>query len=439
MQERFFNRNTPFTVVVGGIIGTGVFISLGYQLMEFHSPFVLILLWVVGGIASLCGAMTYCELASAYPKSGGEYNYLREVFHPGVGFVAGCISATVGFAAPSALVAMTFGEYIVAAYPVLDQTMAALVLLLLCTLVHVYSRFMSGAVQNSLTYVKIGLVLLFCLAAIFTVQQPQQLNWLPKASDFGLVFSTGFAVSLIYVSYAYAGWNATTYIAEELENPANQINSALIWGTLLVLVLYVLLNFTFLFAAPISSLEGQPQVAYIVAESAFGEIGAQATSVVLAIILVSTLSSMILAGPRVLSRVGEDFNTLKWLNIRTRRGLPIVAILSQTALAVAFILSGYFESIVVFTGLALGFSAIATVCAALWRRKTSQESTEYRIPWYPLPPIVFLLITGFASIYAVYERPVEGLVALGLVVGGILLYVLTQALDSRAQPSEVNN
>ena len=431
MKQQFYSRYTAFTIVVGGIVGTGVFISLGYQLNEFHSPFVLMLLWVVGGVVSLCGALTYCELSAAFPRSGGEYNFLQEVFHPGIGFVAGFISATVGFAAPSALVAMTFGAYISSAFPNINPTIAALSLLLFCTLVHVYSRLLSGAFQNSFTYIKIALVILFAITVLITIDEPQPLNWIPGTDDFKLVFTGGFAVSLIYVSYAYAGWNSTTYIAEELENPAKQITSALIFGTLVVLVLYLLLNFSFLMGAPISELEGKPEVAFVVADYAFGDLGGQLTSILLAVILISTLSSMILAGPRVLARMGGDYPVLNWLNIRTKGGLPISAICTQSILSIGFVLSGHIESIVLFSGLALGFSSMATVIAALWRRVNETTPTSYRIPWFPLPPLVFLAITGLASGYATYERPLEGLVALGLVVGGIVLYALTRSFNSR--------
>lgn len=438
MKQRF-GTATAFAIVVGSMVGTGVFTSLGFQLAEFESEFALMLLWVLGGICAFCGAVSYCELAAAIPRSGGEYTFLGEAFHPSVGFIAGWISFTVGFSAPAALVAMTFGAYVAAGIGWIDPKIAGIGLILLVTVLHGYSHRSSGGFQTSFTLVKIALILLFCGAAYILVDIPQQVSFSPRWTDLNLVLSGGFAVSLIYVNYAYAGWNATTYVTEEFNQPTRAINRALMAGTGTVLVLYLLLNGTFLFVAPTSAMKGQVEVGFIAAKFAFGDVGAQLMSLMLAIILVSTLSAMILAGPRVLSRMGTDYPVLSWLGRTNRHDVPTIAIATQSTLAIIFILTGTFESILVFAGLLLGVSAFSTVSASMWMRFKRGKPDNYRMPFYPIPPLVFLLVTGWAIGFTVVERVLEGVFAVAMIAIGGSLYLLVNNINKQYHPEGKNH
>ncbi|MCY4130404.1 MAG: APC family permease [Gammaproteobacteria bacterium] len=429
MKQRF-GTATAFAIVVGSMVGTGVFTSLGYQLVEFESGFPLMLLWVVGGICAFCGAVSYCELAAAIPRSGGEYTFLGKAFHPSVGFTAGWISFTVGFSAPAALVAMTFGAYINASFSWINPTLAGIGLILVVTALHAYSHRSSGSFQALFTFVKIALIVLFCGAAYVLVEMPQQVSFLPQSVDLNHVVSGGFAVSLIYVNYAYAGWNATTYVTEEFNQPTLAINRALMAGTGTVLILYLFLNGTFLAVAPTDAMKGQIEVGFIAAQYAFGDIGAQLMSLMLAIILISTLSAMILAGPRVLSRIGNDYPVLRWLGRTNRHDVPGIAIATQSALAIVFILSGTFDSILLFAGLLLGMSAFSTVSASIWMRVKYGKPERYRMPFYPLPPIVFLLVTGWAITHTMIERAVEGVFAAIMIAVGLSLYALVKFFNN---------
>ncbi len=430
MKQRF-GTATAFTLVVGSMVGTGVFTSLGFQLAEFESGFVLMFLWVLGGICAFCGAVSYCELAAAIPRSGGEYAFLGRVFHPAVGFVAGWISFTVGFSAPAALMAMTFGAYLEASIGWIDPTTAGVGLLLVITALHAYSHQSSSALQVTFTFVKITLIVLFCIVAYLLVDVPQDVSFLPRHTDLSLVASGGFAVSLIYVNYAYAGWNTTTYVTEEFNQPTRTINKALMTGTATVLVLYVLLNGTFLSVAPVDAMKGKIEVGFVAASFAFGDVGAQLMSLMIALILVSTLSATILAGPRVLSRIGNDYPVLRWLAKTNRNKVPAVAILTQSALAILLILTGEFESILVLAGLLLGVSAFSTVCASIWMRIKHGKPVHYRMPFYPLPPIVFLIVTGWAIGYTFFERAVEAVFAATMILVGLSLYGLVYTINKR--------
>jgi APA family basic amino acid/polyamine antiporter len=211
MKAPGFSPRTAMAVVVANMIGTGVFTSLGYQLLDIQSGFVLLLLWVVGGITALCGALTYAELGAALPRSGGEYNFLSAIYHPSAGFISGWVSATIGFAAPTALAAITFGEYLRAVFPALSATWLACLLVLGLTAVHASTRKNSGSVQRWFTVLKVALIVLFCGAAWVLAAAPAaDISFLPVPGDLAMTLSGAFAVALMFVNYAYTGWNAAT-------------------------------------------------------------------------------------------------------------------------------------------------------------------------------------------------------------------------------------
>ena len=415
------------------MIGTGVFTSLGFQLLDIQSGFVLLMLWAVGGLAALCGALCYAELGAALPRSGGEYHFLSEIYHPAVGFVSGWVSATIGFAAPTALAAITFGTYLASAAPSLPPAASATILVIGLTAAHMGTRRGSGGVQRWFTGLKIALILGFCAAVWGAIDSPQPVAFTPAPGDGRLLLGSAFAVALIYVNYAYTGWNAATYLTSEVADPQRNLPRALAFGTALVAGLYLLLNFTFLYAAPIDAMTGKLEIGAIVADEAFGDVGGKAMGVVLAALLISTVSAMILAGPRVMQVIGEDFPAFRALARTNRDGLPTVAIAVQALMALAFIWTASFESILVFAGFSLGLSTLITVAGVFvlrWRRPGMAR--PYRITAYPLPPLAYLAITGWTLFYILRERPQEAGLSLALVVVGLAFYWLSNRVK---QPS----
>jgi APA family basic amino acid/polyamine antiporter len=432
---RPFSARTALAVIVANMIGTGVFTSLGFQLQDIRSGFVLLMLWAVGGLTALCGALCYAELGAALPRSGGEYNFLSEIYHPAVGYVAGWVSATIGFAAPSALAAITFGTYLASVVPGIPPVGSALALVVALTLVHARSRRGSGGFQRAFTAMKVLLIAGFCIVSWVLVDAPQDIRFLPQPGDAALLVSSAFAVSLIYVNYAYTGWNAATYLTSELEDPQRSLTRVLVTGTLTVAVLYLLLNFTFLYVAPIDAMVGRVEIGYVAAGHVLGRGGADVMGVILALLLVSTVSAMVLAGPRVLQVMGEDFAAFRPLAATNRHGVPHVAVMVLSGLTIAFILTASFEAILVFTGFTLGLNTFVTVLGVVvlrWRRP--ELNRPYRTTWYPLPVLVFLGVTGWTLAYTLAERPAEGLLGLGIVALGAALYWLTARYD-RAPPS----
>ena len=430
-RQHHFGLAAAMSVVVANMVGTGVFTSLGFQLMTMSEPFPLIMLWVAGGVAAVCGALTYAELGAALPRSGGEYNFLSRIYHPGVGFIGGWVSATIGFAAPVALAAMTFGAYTRAAIgdgaPAWLDTALAAGLVIVLAAVHAGRRSASGSVQIMFTALKVGVILAFCLAALGFGGALQPISFVPQPGDAGVLTGGAFAISLIYVSYAYTGWNAATYLTGELERPQTQLPIVLVGGTIVVMLLYVALNATFLLVAPMDAMRGEVEVGYIAAEAVFGESGARLAGGVLAALLISTVSAMTIAGPRVLQVIGEDIQQFRWLAKTNEDGIPGRAVLFQSSLALAFILTGSFDFVLVFSGFTLAAISLITVLGVFvlrWRQP--QLDRPFRVTAFPLPPLIYLALTAWTLWFVLMQRPVEGLMGLGLMGVGLLVYLITQ-------------
>lgn len=424
-----FRYTTITAVVIANMIGTGVFTSLGFQLLDIRSGFALLMLWAVGGLAALCGAMTYAELGAAMPRSGGEYNFLTRIYHPAVGFVSGWVSATVGFAGPTALAAMTFAAYATSILP--GETPSWLLKALACTLIivltaiHGSTRRNSGGLQVIFTVLKVATIVAFCAGALFVADTVQPVRFTPAAEDVGVLTSGAFAIALIYVSYAYTGWNAATYLSGELENPQRTLPWILTSGTLVVMLLYLALNFVFLRVTPMDAMTGELEIGYIAADAAFGEAGGRFTGLVLSLLLISTVSAMTVAGPRVLQVIGQDFESLHLLARTNSDGVPATAILVQSSLAVLFILVSTFQSVLVFAGFILALNSFATVLGVfVLRRRQPDLPRPYRVFLYPLTPLVYLALTGWTLTFVLINKPVEALVGLGVIAAGLFLYLL---------------
>ena len=435
MKKEKFRYTTVTAVVVANMIGTGVFTSLGFQLVDLRSGFTLLMLWAVGGVAALCGAMTYAELGAAMPRSGGEYNFLTRIYHPAAGFVSGWVSATIGFAGPVALASLTFSAYALSIFSGeqgdFSRRLLASALVIGLTLLHATNRNNSGNVQIVFTILKIAIIVFFCLGALAFVDEPQLISFAPGADGFALLSSGDFAVALIYVSYAYTGWNAATYLSSELENPQRTLPLILISGTLIVMALYIALNFVFLYTTPMDAMEGQLEVGFIAAEAAFGSKGGQFMGLILAMLLISTVSAMTLAGPRVIQVIGEDFPPLSIVGKTNRSGVPANAIFLQSTIALLFIFTSTFDSILVFSGFTLALNSFATVLGIFilrWRQPDLPR--PYRTFLYPLPPLIYLALTGWTLWFVLMNRPVEGLFGLGIIGTGLIAYFISSLLSN---------
>ena len=413
---------TACGIVIANIIGTGVFTSLGFQVADIQSGFALLMLWIVGGIAALCGALCYGELSAALPRSGGEYHFLSEIYHPAIGFMAGFISATVGFAVPIALAAMAFGKYFHGVFNFGSPVLLSFVLVWVTALFHFGNLRVGSVFQNLWTIVKL-LLIAALIGAGFLLQTKQPITFLPHSTDTMSIFSGAFAVSLVYVMYSYSGWNASSYIIGEVKNPERNIPRSLLAGTVVVIAVYVLLNAVFLATTPESEMSGQLEVGLIAGKHIFGEEGGRIVGGVICLGLISAISSMTWIGPRVTMSMGEDHWLLRFLGRKNSAGVPANAVIVQLLIVNLFLLTRSFELVIVYIQFALLLCSLLTVVGVIvLRRRRPTIARPYRVWFYPIPPVIFAAITIWMMIYLLKSKTTESVAGLATGLAGLLLY-----------------
>ena len=425
-------------LVVSNMIGTGVFTSLGFQIAGFSpkgtsllsdSVFPLIMLWVVGGVLALCGALCYAELATALPRSGGEYNFLSRIYHPAVGFCTGLTSVTIGFAAPIAISALGFGTYMCDAFPALEQAMPnngehvlAFLLVVAATAAHLRSLRFTGMFQAAATVMTVLLLISFVVFG-FSTAKPQPVLFRPHITDWSLLLSGSFASSIIWVMYSYSGWNAAAYIVEEVRNPAKALPRALILGTGFVILLYVAVNAVFLYSTPMSGMFGKLEVAHVAGTSIFGASGARVTSALICVGLVANVSGMMWVGSRVTEAMGATYPKLGFFGRTSATRVPYVALLYQFGV-VFILLFRKPDEIVNYVGAVLWFwSLLAVLGVIVLRYREPNLARPYRTWLYPVTPLVFGTITVFCLIQNCELHPRESLIGAVTVLLGIPIYL----------------
>jgi APA family basic amino acid/polyamine antiporter len=419
-------------IVVADMIGVGVFTSLGFQVKDIPSGFSILLLWTVGGLVALCGVFSYSELGAMFPRSSGEYNFLTRAYHPAFGFLAGWVSATVGFAAPVALAAMAFGEYSKSVWPGASPLALAMGVVWLVSIVQLCGLRHSSTFQLIATILKVVLIIGFLIAG-FVIGTPQPVSFAPSAGDLAHVTSAPFAIGLVFVMYSFSGWNAATYIIGEMKLPQQNLPRALLSGTLVVLVLYVALNAVFLHTTPIDKLSGQLDVARIAGSFIFGDIGGRIVGAMICIGLISSISAMMWIGPRVMMTMGEDIPALRLFARKSSNGAPVYAILFQLAIASLLLLTRSFEFVLDFIQSGLLFCSFFTVLGVIKLRITQPDLPRpYRAWGYPVTPVVFLLVTGFMMYYLLVERPLQSSLGILIMVSGLLIYAVFRKRPDRA-------
>ena len=416
------------------MVGTGVFTSLGLQAAQIRSPGMLLLLWVIGGVLALCGALSYAELSTALPRSGGEFHFLSRIYHPAVGFMAGWTSVIVGFAAPLALASMAFGKYCQAALPGASPLLASIGIVLVVSLAHLIKLTFGAYFQNTFTTLKLLLILGFLLAG-FSVGATHPVSLFPKPQDVPQAFSSPFAISLIYVMYAYSGWNASVYIAQEVASPQRNLPRSLIMGTLLVTVLYLSLNAVFLLTTPLDEMAGKIEVGALSAVHIFGPIGGRLVSGLISLALISCISAMTWAGPRVWQVMGEDYAILGLFARKSAAGIPVPALILQLAIVVLLLVSSTFEVVLVYTQFTLNLCAFLTVLGLfILRRRQPHLERPYRTWGYPFTPLAFLLIIAATMVYFIGTKPIESIAGFATLAVGFLIYLLSPRSAERPNP-----
>lgn len=408
-------------LVVGNTIGTGIFTTSGFIIKELRDPLALIFVWFLGGILSLFGALCYAELGKMFPRAGGEYVFLKESLGEVFGFLAGWISLIVGFSAPIAATAIAFSKHILEILGIGDfekilKTIAILTILLL-SLIHVQRVKVGANFQTGVTVFKLFFIISFLFLGLFFGKN--NFNYL-RIEDLGfdsfkeIFLNFSLPVSLIYVMYAYSGWNAVVYIGEEIKNPQRNIPVALISGTLLVMFLYLGLNFLYVTTLSVEEMGGVLEVGVKTAEKLFDENIALFFKVGITLGLISVLSAMILAGPRVyyaMARDGVFFKVFSKVNPDSK--IPVFSILLQAGISIFMIITSSFEALLVYIGFTLSLcSSLVVIGLMKLKKKISLTGVIY-------------VVTNFWMIgFSILTKPLTVLAG-GLTIALGLFFYLT--------------
>ena len=401
------------------MVGTGVFTTSGFLLSDLKSPANVLWVWAGGGLLAWLGALSYGALARTIPESGGEYLFLSRTLHPAAGYVAGWLSFFVGFSAPLAFAAYAFGEYSKTWWPGCPPKVSGTALIGLLSLVHGLHVQRGAWVQNLTVVLKVGLLLSFGALAF------ARLN-VPVAEPMVTVPASTFAVSLMWVSFSYSGWNAAIYIASEVKHPERNVPRAMVIGTLLVTALYLGVNALFVYSAPVQELAGKPDIARVAAQALGGSSWAHAVTSLVALVLVSSVSAQIMAGPRVYARMAADGYLPRWLKMGDQP--PVAGIALQTIASLAMLWSASFEWFLTYIGFTLGLSTAATVAGLI--RLRLREGPSLRVIGWPWVPVAFLLGVATTTTLSIISKPAATATGLATVMLSWGAWRLQRALAS---------
>lgn len=426
----------PLTnIVVANMIGAGIFTTSGLLMQDLHNPMIMIVLWVVGGALAICGALSYGELGAAIPRAGGEYAFLSRLYHPTLGFLSGWVSFFVGFSAPIAASAIGFVAYMTRAFPdilrlgILDESIEATILrklyaiciIVLFTAVHTRGLEFGANVQNVLTILKVGLI----VGLIFAGFAFGQGSW--DHFSQGANFNFGFegwkviGLSLMWIMFAYSGWNASAYIGSEVKNPSKNLPRSLIVGTGLVILLYFCLNLIYVYAVPPPDMEGVISIAGLAAGNLFGQSFERILSIMISFALFSSLSAYIILGPRVYYSMAKDKHFFRFVSdVHKKFGVPAKSIMLQGAIAAVMVLFGTFDQLLTYMGFSLGIFPLLAVLGVFKVRRLNLS--PYKMPGFPLAPVVYILAGITILILAFFQRPMESSIAIATVLIGIPVY-----------------
>jgi APA family basic amino acid/polyamine antiporter len=443
MLAQKYTKSVAVNMVIANMIGTGIFTAIGYQVMDGGIPdaFSILVIWFVGGVLSLCGAFAYSEVASVVNRSGGEYSFLTDLYHPILGFLSGWISLIVGFSAAIAALALAIGEYLLPLLGVSKsyvisligiefsiQKLVALVVILAVSLVHMKGVKIGGIFQNYMTTFKLILILsILFIPFLFVGYETSQISFMPSDKSVETIFSISFAGSLVWVMFSYSGWNASTYIIDDLENPKKNLPFSLIVGTIVVTVIYVMLNFVFMYVASFNELEGQLDVGNVVMRKVLGDSSALIFSGVFSIALFSGVSAMMIAGPRVAEQIGKDFTLFKKLGTKNSKGNPVSAILFLTIVSCILVVFSSFKDMIEYIGITLTIFSILTVGGVfIIRSKGLVNKLGVKCWGYPVTPALFIVLSLWMLLYFFSEDPIKIVWCLITLIPGIVIYYFSK-------------
>jgi basic amino acid/polyamine antiporter, APA family len=440
---RRFGFFSATALVVSNMIGTGIFTSTGFMAGDLGSARTILAAWIVGGLFALAGALAYSELGVNFQRSGGEYVYLTAAYGPTWGFMTGWVSFFAGFSAPIAANALAFSDYLGHFYPALKQSSAHVVGSGLFSLRFGYGQLLAAAliaaftilnclgvarvakVQVVLSAIKLILIASFILLG-FAVGAG---NW-SHFSESAVRTSPNslpvqFVVSLLWVMVAYSGWNAATYVAEELKRPEHTLPAALAAGTAVVTALFIGLNVIFIYSTPLESMKGVVAVGALAASNLFGPHIAGAFSALMALSIMATVNAEVTIGPRVYYAMAKNKAFFKTAAVvHPEWHTPVVAILSQGLCAMLMTLTP-FPQLVIYIGFSLTFFTVMSVASVLiFRRRPGWQKLRAVSFCFPAIPLSYIVVGAAMIVYGIIWQPAASVTALVTLGAGAAVYHL---------------
>ena len=415
------------SLVVANMIGAGIFTTSGIIAGYLPSAGWVLFCWFFGGLVAMAGALSYAELATRMPEVGGEYVYLKRLYHPALGFLTGWTSFFVGFSAPIATSALGFSEYLFAglsapaAESLLLKKSIAVSLILMFTLTHYLGLRVGAAVQNVLTAFKVLIVI--GLAGTGMVLGGGHLS-MPRSTGHPGHDLLSVGTALMIVGFAYSGWNASAYMAGEVRNPRKTLPVSLVGGTALVMILYLAVNLFILKSLPFEEIRGVIPIVEKASVQTFGPWMGRVLSFLVSIMLLSSLSAFILLGPRVYFAMARDGLFFHFAaHVHPRFHVPGRSILLQGALAGLMVLLGTFEQLVMYIVFALSiFPWLAVLGVFMARKRNIGEADAVKTWGFPIVPVFYLAASLFLMVVSYLNRPLEATVAIGTILIGIPIF-----------------
>ena len=409
---------TACALVISNMVGTGVFTSLGFQLSAVQNTWSISLLWVLGGILALIGAFTFAELGTHYPEeNGGDYIFISKGLHPFLGYLSAWVSLVGGFSAPVAIAGKAMEAYL-SPFGLTHPRALTVAIIVVIGVLHSVSLKHSSVFQNVTTLVKIGFIVGILALGFGMASLPgNALRW--DSSYQTEVFTSPFAVSLLYVTYSYTGWNAAAYIVSEIRDPRRSLPRALLLGTLGVAVLYVCLQVVMLRHASLRQLQGQTEVAVISFGHLLGPSGSRWVSAGIAFQLIATMSSYVWIGGRITQRMARDFTLWRFFGKQSSQRIPVRAIWMQIAITLGLLFSGTLEQVLLCTSFVLQLTGTLAVASLL---RTPRLPHAFHSPWRPGLQWGYIAFSLCVLGFILVDRPRESLVGLTIVAVGGLTY-----------------
>ncbi|MCA4781639.1 amino acid permease [Empedobacter stercoris] len=418
---------TAAALVISNMIGTGVFTSLGYQISDLKNTTSILLLWLIGGILALMGAFIYSELASKFKQSGGDYIYLSRTFHPLFGYLSSWISLFVGFSAPISLAALAMGKYLNIFGFDLGKEFA-IAMILIVAIFQSFSLNLSSKFQNIFTILKVVFIIFLIAIGFYYTPEVQPNAILFDSSWKGELLLPAFATSLVYVTFAYTGWNSASYIVEEINQPKKNLPKALFIGVIFVTISYVLLNYVFLKHASATALSGQENVANISFANLLGN-NVKWVSCFIALQLIATISGYLWIGSRLTQATARENKLWSFMAKENKNRIPVRAIWVHTAISILLIFSGDFEVIFTYTSFVLQILATLAVCTAFFIKQ--DELTIIKSKFFYVLPALFLAFSLYICYFVLMQKPKESLFGLGIIALGIILFYFDKRIENK--------